>query len=90
MVTENSLQTNQGVYGKSVQNSFISWLKNPSNLQKKVKQVISQTLDNQEVVYSHLNNLINSALTPVNIFATLCDEPLNQLEFRGGLASARY
>lgn len=62
MVTENILQPNQGVYGKSIQNSFISWLKNPSYLQMKVKQVISQALDNQEV-YSHLNNLINSALT---------------------------
>lgn len=48
--SESSLQLNQRVYGKSIQNSFISWLKNPSHLQTKVQQVISQILDNQEVV----------------------------------------
>lgn len=48
--SESSLQLNQGFYGKSIQNSFICWLKNPSHLQTKVKQVISQIHDNQEVV----------------------------------------
>jgi len=51
MVTEHSLQPNQGFYGKSIQNSSTSWFKNPPNSQIKVKEVISQRFDNEKVVY---------------------------------------
>lgn len=80
------LWLNQKFYDKSIQNIFISWLKNPSNLEKKKKKVISQTLGKLQVICSHLNTLTNSALTTKCIFASLCDKPLNQHTFWGGLA----
>lgn len=87
MVTQNSLQPNHGFYGKSIHNSFISWLKNPSNLQTEVKKVFSQTFDNQEAVFTYtwiIQSTLHSQHSEHRCPVWWA------LEFWGGLASAHY
>lgn len=87
MVPQNSLQPNHGFYGKSIHSSFISWLKNPSNLQTEVKKVLSQTFDNQEAVFTYtwiIQSTLHSQHSEHRCPVWWA------LEFWGGLASAHY